>query len=154
MKNLISLLLVGLFTFTFSSNFYAQDKNDVDTENHGDALNIFVSFGDNTAVGANYEISLSNDITFSPEAKIWFAGDNNLALGARADYYFDRIFKLHSSWDIWAGVDGSFLLGEDDGFYLNLHAGVEYLINGKWGVILEFGGGKAASGGLGIAIHL
>lgn len=154
MKKLIVILLVGIFTILFSNNSFAQKANDLGGQDHGNALNLFLSFGDNSAISANYEITINNDITFAPEAKIWFAGSNNFALGARADYYFDRIFNLHSSWDIWTGVDASFLLGGNDGFYLNLHAGVEYILNDSIGIIVEFGGGKAASGGIGIAIHL
>ncbi|MDZ7614856.1 MAG: hypothetical protein U5K51_15045 [Flavobacteriaceae bacterium] len=59
-------------------------------------------------------------------------------------------------WDIWAGVDTGFVLEDDennDDFSLNLHAGVEYKINETWGIIAEFGGGTASSGGIGVGIH-
>jgi len=151
MKNSFKLLFIIVLSLALSNSISAQDNKSTD---HGNALNVFVSFGHNTAISANYEINLSNDITFAPEAKIWFAGVNEIALGARADYYFDRIMNLSSSWDIWAGIDGSILIDGKSDFYLNLHAGVEYALSSKWGVIAEFGGGKATSGGIGIAFHL
>lgn len=153
MKKLITILFVGAFTILFSNDSFAQKENNLGGQDHGNALNVFLSFGDNSAISANYEISISNDFTFAPEAKIWLSGPNSAALGARVDYYFDRILNLHSSWDIWTGIDGSFLLDGDSDFFLNLHAGVEYLFNKSFGVIAEFGGGKASSGGIGIAFH-
>ena len=70
--------------------------------------------------------------------------------------YFDRLFKLAEPWDIWGGVDAGFIISGDDDkddFSLNLHAGAEYKFNDMWGLILEIGGGKTASGGIGVGIH-
>lgn len=149
MKNFYTFsLLVGLF-FAVSATSYAQ-------ENHGNALNLFVKFGDNSSISGNYEFQVHPDITVSPEARIWFSGKNTFAIGARGDYYFDRIFKLAEPWDIWGGVDAGFVVSGDDNkddFSLNIHAGVEYKFSDMWGIILELGGGKTASGGIGVGIH-
>lgn len=137
-------LLAGLF-LALSGSVYAQ-------ENHGNALNLFVKFGDNSSISANYEFQVHPDITVSPEARIWFSG-NGFALGARADYYFDRLFNLAEPWDIWGGADAGFIIDGDDDFSLNLHAGAEYKFNDTWGIILELGGGTTAAGGIGVGIH-
>lgn len=145
MKNLCTIcLLAGLF-FAVSATTFAQ-------ENHGGALNLFVKFGDNSSISANYEFQVHPDITVSPEARIWFS-DGGLALGARADYYFDRIFNLKEPWDIWGGADAGFIIDGEDNFSLNLHAGAEYKFNETLGIILEFGGGTTAAGGIGLAVH-
>ena len=145
MKNIYALcLLTGLF-LAVSGTTFAQ-------ENHGNALNLFVKFGDNSSVSANYEFQVHPDITVSPEARIWFNG-NGFALGARADYYFDKIFNLKEPWDIWGGADAGFIIDGDDNFSLNLHAGAEYKFNETIGLILEFGGGTTAAGGIGLGIH-
>ena len=148
MKKIYTFCLhAGLF-LALSGSVYAQ-------ENHGNALNLFVKFGDNSSVSANYEFQVHPDITVSPEARIWFS-DGGLALGARADYYFDRLFNLAEPWDIWGGADAGFIVsgGDDkDDFSLNLHAGAEYKFNDTWGIILEFGGGTTAAGGIGVGIH-
>ncbi len=151
MKNLLTLTCIVLLTFGISNTANAQDKNS--DENHGNTLNTFVSFGDNTAIAANYEFQVVRNVTISPEAKIWFAGESTIALGARADYYFDSLLNLHKDWDIWSGIDASFFLDGNTDFQLNIHAGVEYIINGSWGIIAEFGSGKVTSGGIGLAIH-
>ena len=149
MKNIYALcFLVALF-FAATGTTLAQ-------ENHGNALNVFVKFGDNSSIGANYEFQVHPDITVSPEARIWFSGKNNLAIGARGDYYFDRLFKLKEPWDIWGGVDAGFVISGDDDkddFAINLHAGAEYKFNETWGIILEIGGGTSTAGGIGVAVH-
>ena len=146
MKNIFTLLLAAGLFFALAGNTYAQ-------ENYGGALNTFLSFGDHSSLSANYEVQVANNITVSPEARVWFSGDNNLALGGRADYYFDSLFGLNEPLYIWAGVDAAFITGDGDDFNLNIHAGVEYKITDFIGIIAEFGGGTIASGGIGVGFH-
>jgi hypothetical protein len=146
MKNLFRLLLAAVLFLALSSQSYAQ-------ENYGGALNAFVKFGDNSSISGNFEFQVAPSLTLSPEARIWFSGDNNLALGGRADYYFDSLFGLVEPWDIWAGVDAGFITGDGDDFSLNFHAGVEYKISDFIGIIAEFGGGTVSSGGIGVGFH-
>ena len=144
-KIFICLLASGLF-MAFSENAMAQ-------ENYGNALNAFVKFGSNSSLAANYEFQVAPSITVAPEARVWFSGENNLALGGRADYYVDSLFGLVEPWDIWAGVDAGFLTGNGDSFSINIHAGVEYKINDFIGIIAEFGGGTTTAGGIGVGFH-
>jgi hypothetical protein len=149
MRHYCTFLLCGLLFFGLSGKGFAQ-------ENHGNTLNAFVGFGNHPSISANYEFSVHPDITVSPEARIWFSGDNNLAVGARGDYYFDRIFNLAEPWDIWGGLDAGFIIsGNDDkdSLNLNLHIGGEYKFDDMWGIILEIGGGTSVAGGLGVGIH-
>lgn len=146
MKKLFALLFFASVFLMATESSYAQ-------ENHGGALNTFVKFGSNSSVSAHYEIQVAPNVTVSPEARVWFSGDNNIALGARADYYFDSLFNLNEPWDIWAGGDAGFVVDGDDDFSLNLHIGGEYKFNETFGLILEFGGGTTAAGGIGLGIH-
>lgn len=149
MKNIYAFCFLTVLFFAATGTVKAQ-------ENHGNALNVFVKFGDNSSIAANYEFQVHPDITVSPEARIWFGGDNDFAIGARGDYYFDRLFNLKEPWDIWGGVDAGFVIaGSDDkdDFSINLHAGAEYKFNETWGIILELGGGTIAAGGIGVAVH-
>ncbi len=153
MKKLCKTLLLGVLFVALSGTLYAQETSQ---ENHGNTLNAFVKFGNNSSISAHYEFSITQDITVSPEARIWFSGENDLAIGARGDFYFDRLFKLAEPWDIWGGVDAGFVISGDenkDDFNLNLHAGAEYKFNDMWGIILEIGGGTTAAGGIGVGIH-
>lgn len=146
MKNLFTFLLFGVLFFGISNTVFSQ-------ESYGGALNVFVKFGENSSVGGNYEFEVAPSLTVSPEAVISFGDDNNIALGGRADYYFDSLFKLKEPWDIWGGVDAGVILSGNDNFTLNIHAGVEYKFSEMWGIIAEFGGGKTSSGGIGVGIH-
>ena len=146
MKKLFTFLIVATL-FLSVTETYAQE------ETYGGVLNAFVKFGDNSSISANYEFQIAQDITLSPEARIWFGNDSQISIGARADYYFDRIFKLVEPWDIWGGVDAGFIIDGDDSLSLNIHAGAEYKFNETWGLILEVGGGTTAAGGIGVGIH-
>lgn len=147
MKNLLTLLVFGGLLLGSSNFTYAQEDYS--------ALNVFVHFSSNSAINAHYEIPIAKNITVSPAVTVPFDFDY-VALGARADYYFDSLFGLPEPWDIWAGVDGGFILGggdDIDDFTFNAHAGVEYKFNDTWGIIGEFGGGTASFGGIGVGIH-
>jgi hypothetical protein len=149
MKNLSLLFLATGLLLCFSTTVTAQ-------ENHGNALNMFVRFGSNSSIAANYEFQVTQDITLAPTARIWLSGDNTFSIGGRGDFYFDRLFNLKEPWDIWGGVDAGFVVAGDsnkDDFNLNLHAGVEYKFSSMLGVIVEFGGGSTSSGGIGLALH-
>jgi len=149
MKNLSRLFLATGLLLCFSTTVTAQ-------ENHGNALNMFVRFGSNSSIAANYEFQVTQDITLAPAARIWLSGDNTFSIGGRGDFYFDRLFNLKEPWDIWGGVDAGFVVAGDsnkDDFNLNLHAGVEYKFSSMLGVIVEFGGGSTSSGGIGLALH-
>ncbi len=147
MKKLFTFLLFGGLLIGFSNTTFAQEDYS--------ALNVFVQFGSNSAINAHYEIPVAKNITVSPAVTLPFDFDY-VALGGRADYYFDSLFKLPEPWDIWAGVDAGFILGGDehtDDFNLNAHAGVEYKFNDTWGIMREFGGGTSSFGGIGVGIH-
>lgn len=146
MKKSFNLLLAAGLFLALSGNLQAQ-------ENYGNALNAFVNFGDNASISANYEFQVAPSLTLSPEARIWFDGDDELAIGGRADYYFDSLLSLVEPWDIWAGVDASFISGDGDDFGINAHLGVEYKINDFIGIIAEFGGGTTTAGGIGVGFH-
>ena len=146
MKNLFKLLLAAGLFMALTGSLQAQ-------ENYGGALNTFLKFADNASISANYEFEVAPSLTLSPEARVWFSGDNNLALGGRADYYFDSLLGLVEPWDIWLGVDAAFITGDGDNIGLNAHLGVEYKISDFIGIIAEFGGGTTTAGGIGVGFH-
>ena len=146
MKKLVTLLLFAGLLLGLSNTAFAQ-------ETYGGVLNAFVKFGDNSTIGANYEFDIADNITISPEAKISFSNDAFIALGGRADYYFDSLFNLEEPWDVWAGVDSAFIISGDRSFEVNAHTGVEYKLNNTWGILAEFGAGSVISGGVGVGIH-
>ncbi|MFD1294066.1 hypothetical protein ACFQ5N_09490 [Lutibacter holmesii] len=144
MKKLLTLLLFSSILLGFSTSATAQEDYT--------ALNLYVSFGDNAAINAQYEIPIMENVTISPSVVVPFDFDN-LTVGARADYYFDSLMSLPEPWDIWGGVDTGFVLGGDDAFNINAHVGVEYKLSKTLGIIAEFGGGTASFGGFGVGLH-
>lgn len=144
MRKLITLLLFTGLLIGFSNSVSAQEDYS--------ALNLYVSFGDNIAINAQYEIPIMENVTVSPSVVVPLNFDY-LTVGARADYYFDSLMGLPEPWDIWGGVDTGLVLGGDDSFNINGHVGVEYKISETLGVLAEFGGGTASFGGFGVAIH-
>lgn len=151
MKKLFTLLFITALTLGFSNDIFAQAGQ----ESHGNALNIFASFGNTSSINVHYEFEITPDITLSPLANIRLGDNSGFGLGGRGDYYFDRLFALHESWDIYAGVDVTFNFddnhGDDIGF--NGHMGAEYMITQKFGIIGEFGFGNLSSGSIGLGIH-
>ena len=147
MKKLLRITLFCVFAFGASSTMSAQ-------ESYGGALNLFATFGNNSSVTGNYEISLAKNWTISTEATIPFAFDY-IRAGARVDYYFDSLLKLNEPWDIWGGVGAGFNIGiasdYNSDLAWNLHIGGEYKFNQTWGIILEAGNG---GGSLGVGIHM
>ena len=149
MKKLATFLLFTSLLIGFSNSSYAQEDYT--------ALNVFVSFGDSNAINAQYEIPIIENVTISPSVVGPFNFEY-IALGVKADYYFDHLMRLSKDWDIWGGLDTGFNIGEDnnnnnDVFNINVHVGVEYKITPTLGILAEFGGGTASFGGIGVGIH-
>lgn len=147
MKKLLTLCIV-LAMCAFVNTSHAQDRGGP----HGDALNVFVGFGETTSVSGYYEFEVHPDITVSPVATIWFGDYDGFALGVRGDYYFDRLLKLHEAWDIFAGVDTNVNFDGGD-FNIQGHVGAEFLITNKFGIVAETGFGSINSISVGLGVH-
>ena len=145
MKKSLKLLAFGFLFLASGLSISAQ-------ENYGNTLNGFLKFGDKARIGAYYEIQIVDNFTLSPEIVLPF-NFSDVKLGVRADYYFDNLLKLKEPWDIYAGLDSGIIVGGDDNFDLNIHAGAEYKFHKNWGVVAEFGGGSTTTGGIGMAYH-
>ncbi len=147
-KTYITLLATALFFFVSTEAFSQED--------YGNSLNAFVTFGGNPTIGGHYEIQVIESLTVAPEFRYFFNsdGDGYTAIGARANYYFDTIFKLKEPWDVWFGANVGWYINYSDTFALSIHGGVEYKFNETIGLIAEFGGGRSFAGGLGVAFHL
>lgn len=141
-----------LFTLLLFSALFIGVTNSASAQEDYSALNLYMSFGDEVAINAQYEIPLVKNVTISPSVVVPLDFDY-LTLGVRADYYFDSLMQLAKPWDIWGGVDTGFVLGGEDTFNINAHVGVEFKFNQTWGLIAEFGGGTASFGGFGVGIH-
>ena len=141
-------LFIGLFLLVSTKN-YAQ-------EDYGNALNAFLTLGGGAqSIGGYYEFQVFEQITVSPEFRYIFYNDgpNYMEIGARANYYFDKLLNLPEPWDIWAGPNVGWLVNYSETFALDIHGGVGYKINEQFEVLFEFGGGRALTTGFGLGIH-
>lgn len=125
----------------------------------------FSSFGTPIYLGADFGVH--RDFTVGPVFSYrnygyrsqGFKYDQSLiVLGFNGNYHFNSIFDLPSEWDVYAGLtlgyyiwsDNDFIGAETSGIGFNGQIGARYFFTKKFGVNLEFGGGTASGGGLGI----
>ena len=139
MKYLSLLLLLVLLS---ANGLFAQAKDQI-------------SFG---VVGAAWEIPVADDISVGPAAFTDF-DFHYLILGAKANYYFDRILNISDPWDVYGGVNAGFGIGLGDGrssdVSLGLQVGGRWFWSEQWGLYLEFGGGSLGGlAGLGVTLIL
>ena len=109
-------------------------------------------------IGISYELPINSEIAVAP-----FAGTNInlsfLTLGVKGNYYFDKLLDLPQEFDFYGGINAGYALAVDNSstndFDIGLQLGGRWFWNDKWGLYLEFGGGKiTATGGLGITMKL
>ncbi len=146
MKQFIFALLM-LFGF---NNLFAQAVPQLNFGlgfNSGGGLPIYVS----------YDFPVHNDVSIAPIVQTdlnlnWFT------LGVKGDYYFDRLLKLPSEWDVYGGAN----LGVDfflDGYSSNtldmgLQIGGRWRWNKIWALNLEFAGGTSYGTKLGVTVSI
>ena len=109
-------------------------------------------------IGISYDIPVSENIAIAP-----FAGTNFnldwLILGVKANYYFDNLIGLPDAWDVYGGANAGFGIDlepeKENDLDVGLQVGGRWFWNEKWGLYLEFGGGKLGpTGGLGLTLRL
>ena len=91
-------------------------------------------------------------------------------IGVNGNYHFNRLLKLPSEWDFYAGLTLGYYVwsdvkwtgnngqvvygGEASGVGADIQIGGRYYFNERFGVNLELGGGTGAGGSLGITYKL
>ncbi len=79
-----------------------------------------------------------------------------IGISGNANYHFNRILKIPSTWDFYAGLNIGFYIWNSSKDYPGTHnsrlglgaqIGGRYYFTERFGINLEFGGGNAFSGG-------
>ncbi len=121
--------------------------------------------------------TLSPFISFYTYSNRYYWGVNNtykyykyretvIPIGIKGYYYFDQILEAKSKWDFYLAGSLGFALvrsswdsdyyGDEDHFqrgnslFLDIHAGVEYHVNRKFGLYFDLSSGTST---IGISIH-
>lgn len=143
MKKLFTIIvLTGVLFFALQNEAEAQAAKQ---------LNIGI-------VGVSYELPVSSAITIAPAA-FTNLDFSYLTLGAKANYYFDDLFELNSSWDVYGGANAGFGLGlgndNDSDFSIGAQVGGRWFWSDTWGVYVEVGGGSlGGNGGVGVTMKM
>ena len=119
----------------------------------------FSSWG--TPIYAGVDFGVHPDITIGP--RISFRNNSNwnqnlIVLGFNGNYHFNNLLDLPSEWNVYAGAsigyyiwsDSDILGARNSGIGFDGQIGARYFFTEKFGINLEFGGGMATGGGLGI----
>lgn len=107
--------------------------------NHGVPIGVGMDFG------IGHDFSLGFDVTHRFNVEDYHA---NWGAAFNANYHFNRILNIPSSFDFYAGANIGAKFGHDDsGLDLGLQVGGRYFFTNKFGINLQFGGGNNFSGG-------
>jgi hypothetical protein len=117
--------------------------------------------------GVTPELSLGGEVSFERYDEDWHAYHYNhsiVSISGNANYHFNKLMKIPSNWDLYAGINIGFYIWSSPGDYhgdhssslgLGAQVGGRYYLSKTVGLNLEFGGGNEFSGGkFGVSIKL
>jgi hypothetical protein len=110
-------------------------------------------------VYATYEFGVHDDVTVGPMAEFNLSNLAWLILSARADYHFNTLLSIPQTWDFYGGANLGFRAdfndnNADDGPQFGLQVGGRWYWNEKWGLNLEFSGGKGFGTRFGVSLKM
>ncbi|MFT6996409.1 MAG: hypothetical protein ACJAQ4_000148 [Cryomorphaceae bacterium] len=111
--------------------------------------------GIGTGLYAGLELPVGAKISVQPFAATdW--DFNKFIIGGKGNYYFDDLFGVDSSWDIYGGANVGWRIedGDDDGANWGLQVGGRWFWSDQWAINAEFGGGSTVLGGVGVTMKL
>jgi outer membrane immunogenic protein len=109
--------------------------------------------------GVHPDITIGGEVSFRSFNERFGPNRYNhsvIGLSGNFNYHFDRVLKLPSPWNIYAGLNVGFYMWNspknyngnyNSGLGLGAQLGVRYFFNDRVGINLELGGGNAFSGG-------
>ena len=137
MKKLILIAFIGLVSWTAN----------------GQAARYLNFGGVGTGLYASLEIPVGSLITVAPLAATdW--DFNHFIIAAKGNFYFDNLFSISDPWDVYAGANVGWRLGDDSGANWGIQVGGRWFWSDRWGINAEFGGGSGVTGGVGLTMKL
>lgn len=117
--------------------------------------------------GVHKDITLGGELSFRSYNENYYHNSYNhtiIGISGNGNYHFNRILKIPSEWDFYAGLNAGFYIWSSSSDYggnnasglgLGIQIGGRYYFSKKLGINMEFGGGNAFSGGkIGISVKL
>jgi len=164
-KQFLTIILCAIANLTFAQSPLGIGKTQV---NAGVGLS---SWGVPVYVGLDY--GLIKDVTIGAEASFRSYQDkfigkkyshSIIGISGNANYHFNRVLKIPSKLDLYAGINIGFYIwnstdnypgSHTSGLGLGAQLGGRYFFTNKFGINLEVGGSNAFAGGkFGITLKL
>lgn len=106
-----------------------------------------------------YEIPIASNITISPMVSFNLDGFDYLIPAIKADYYFDTLLGLPSSFDFYGGANFGYIMGlgafsPSSDFDFGLELGGRWFWSDKFGLNLEFSGGNSFGSKFGLTMRI
>ncbi len=158
--NVIILIVIAGVTTSFAQGNLGKG---------GKQLNAGVGFSNwGVPIYVGLDFGVHESITIGPRASFRSYSDNFggtrytqslIVLGFNGNYHFNKLLKIASPWDIYAGLtlgyyiwkaDNDFSGAQASGVGLDAQIGARYFFSPKFGINLEFGGGTGTGGSFGI----
>lgn len=116
-------------------------------------------------VYASYDFGVHPDITVAPMVQFNLDGLDYIIFSGRGDYHFNSVLDIPQNWDFYAGLNVGFAAefddddnnGNDDdisGLDLGAQVGGRWYWNDKWGLNLEFAGGRGWGTRFGLSVKM
>jgi len=114
-------------------------------------------------VYASYDFGVHPDITVAPMVQFNLDGFDYMIFSGRGDYHFNTLLDIPQTWDFYAGLNVGFAAyfgddnGDNDGISgldLGAQIGGRWYWNDKWGLNLEFAGGKGWGTRFGLSMKM
>jgi hypothetical protein len=100
------------------------------------------------------DFAVHNDVTVGPQVNLVLGDNNSIVVLGRGDYHFNSLLEIPSSWDVYAGANIGLNLSNGVDIEPGIQIGGRWYWSNKWGLNLEFGGGKDYGVSLGLSMKL
>ncbi len=118
-------------------------------------LNFGSGFSDKgIPVYVSMDFALHKDITLTPLVLIKIDDEFKVGALVKADYHWNSLIGIPSTWDFYAGIHAGFDFGKNFLPNLGAHVGGRWYWSEKWGLNLELGGGTGFGSSVGLSMKL
>ncbi|TLX71480.1 hypothetical protein E9993_20215 [Labilibacter sediminis] len=142
-----------LFAFLFVSGVLLAQNGQAPLSQGEKQLNMGLGFnGSGIPIYGGIDFAVHDDVTLGPQVNLLIDDESSFSVAFRGDYHFNRLLNIPSNWDVYAGANAGLGIGDDFPLELGIQIGGRWYWSDKWGLNLEFGGGKNFGTTLGVSM--